>query len=120
MAVQDGSDVERRWLVLALLAVSLVMLGLDLMVLNVALPTLVTELGASTSDLQWIIDSYALMAGSLGAALQIAERLPGDLGATVTDAARGAFVDAVPPAMYVGAIAAALLLAFTLFRKEKS
>ncbi|MGC5041160.1 hypothetical protein ACPXCS_37265 [Streptomyces sp. DT190] len=33
--------------------------------LNVALPTLVSELGASTSQLKWIVDSYLLMAGSL-------------------------------------------------------
>jgi predicted MFS family arabinose efflux permease len=54
---------------------------------------------------------------SLGTALEIAARLPGDLGATLADTARGAFVDAIPPATYVGvgAIAAAILLAFTLF-----
>ncbi|MGP4085172.1 MFS transporter [Streptomyces sp. KR55] len=44
---------------------SLLVVGLDTTVLNVALPTLVGELGASTSQLQWIVDSYALMSGSL-------------------------------------------------------
>ncbi|MCO6006145.1 DHA2 family efflux MFS transporter permease subunit [Actinoallomurus purpureus] len=39
--------------------------GLDTTVLNVALPTLSIELRASTSDLQWIVDVYALMAAGL-------------------------------------------------------
>ncbi|CAM5242996.1 DHA2 family efflux MFS transporter permease subunit [Streptomyces aurantiogriseus] len=56
---------ERRWLTLAVLSVSLLLVGLDTTVLNVALPTLVSELGASTSQLQWIVDSYLLMSGSL-------------------------------------------------------
>lgn len=55
----------RRWLTLAVLSVSLLLTGLDTTVLNVALPTLVSELDASTSELQWIVDSYLLMAGSL-------------------------------------------------------
>lgn len=55
----------RRWLTLVVLGVSLLVVGLDTTVLNVALPTLVRELGASTGQLQWIVDVYALMAGSL-------------------------------------------------------
>ncbi|MFF7844056.1 DHA2 family efflux MFS transporter permease subunit [Streptomyces ossamyceticus] len=55
----------RRWLTLAVVSVSLLVVGLDTTVLNVALPTFVGELGASTSQLQWIVDSYALMSGSL-------------------------------------------------------
>ncbi|MEU0170321.1 DHA2 family efflux MFS transporter permease subunit [Streptomyces iakyrus] len=47
------------------MSVSLLVVGLDTTVLNVALPTLVNELGASTSELQWIVDAYSLMAGSL-------------------------------------------------------
>ncbi|MET9515212.1 DHA2 family efflux MFS transporter permease subunit [Streptomyces sp. NPDC002994] len=53
------------WLTLSVLGVSLFVVGLDTTVLNVALPTLVSELGATTSQLQWIVDSYLLMAGSL-------------------------------------------------------
>lgn len=56
---------RNRWLTLAVLSVSLLLVGLDTTVLNVALPTLVSELGASTSQLQWIVDSYLLMSGSL-------------------------------------------------------
>ncbi|MEU5226831.1 DHA2 family efflux MFS transporter permease subunit [Streptomyces toyocaensis] len=62
---QTGDPPVRRWLTLAVVSVSLLVVGLDTTVLNVALPTLVGELGASTSQLQWIVDSYALMSGSL-------------------------------------------------------
>ncbi|HEX4905628.1 MAG TPA: DHA2 family efflux MFS transporter permease subunit [Acidimicrobiales bacterium] len=63
----------RRWLALGVLCLSLLLVVLDNTILNVALPTLVDELDASTSDLQWIVDSYVLVfagllltAGSLG------------------------------------------------------
>ncbi|GHC94403.1 MFS transporter [Streptomyces violaceochromogenes] len=62
---QTGDPPVRRWLTLAVVSVSLLVVGLDTTVLNVALPTLVGDLGASTSQLQWIVDSYALMSGSL-------------------------------------------------------
>ncbi len=57
---------RRRWLTLAVLSLSLVIIGLDNTILNVALPTLVNELDASASQLQWIVDSYILVfAGTL-------------------------------------------------------
>src|SRR5579864_4131330 len=52
---------RRRWLALGALALSVLVVGLDLTVLNLALPTLGTDLRASTSDLQWFIDSYSLV-----------------------------------------------------------
>ncbi|MFF1410393.1 DHA2 family efflux MFS transporter permease subunit [Streptomyces sp. NPDC058289] len=54
-----------RWPILAVLCLSLLIVGLDVTVLNVALPTLVDELGASTSELQWLVDIYSLMAAGL-------------------------------------------------------
>ncbi|WP_199808491.1 MFS transporter, partial [Streptomyces sp. NRRL S-1022] len=39
---------------------SLLIVTLDNTILNVALPTLVKELGATTTQLQWIVDAYAL------------------------------------------------------------
>lgn len=64
---------ERRWLALGVLGLSLILIGLDNTILNVALPTLVREISATNSQLQWIIDSYVLVfagllltAGSLG------------------------------------------------------
>ena len=64
---------ERRWWALIVLCASLLIIGLDNTVLNVALPTLVRDLSATASELQWIVDSYVLVfagilltAGSLG------------------------------------------------------
>ncbi|MFI0351541.1 DHA2 family efflux MFS transporter permease subunit [Actinomadura sp. 9N407] len=47
------------------LSLSLLALGFDLTILNVALPTLSAELNASTSALQWIVDSYVLVFAAL-------------------------------------------------------
>ncbi len=51
---------RRRWGTLAVLCVSLFVVGLDNTVLNVALPSLQRDLDASSSDLQWIVDGYTL------------------------------------------------------------
>ncbi len=51
---ETGDPPVRRGLTLAVVCVSMLVVGLDTTVLNVALPTLVGELGASTSELQWI------------------------------------------------------------------
>lgn len=64
---------ERRWWALAVLAGSLLVITLDNTILNVAIPSLVDDLDASTSELQWIIDGYVIVfagllltAGALG------------------------------------------------------
>ncbi len=51
---------ERRWKTLAVLSLSLLIIGLDNTVLNVALPTLQSHFEASGSTLQWIVDAYLL------------------------------------------------------------
>jgi MFS transporter, DHA2 family, multidrug resistance protein len=51
----------RRWWALGALAVSVLVVGLDLFVLSLALPTLAVDLHASTGDLQWFVDSYSLV-----------------------------------------------------------
>ncbi len=56
---------ERRWYTLAVLCMSLVVITVDNSILNVALPTIVRDLGASGSDLQWIIDAYVIVFASL-------------------------------------------------------
>ncbi|HVC26278.1 MAG TPA: MFS transporter [Acidimicrobiales bacterium] len=63
----------REWAALAVLCVSLLVVSLDNTVLNVALPTLVRDLRATDTELQWIVDAYAivfagllLVVGSLG------------------------------------------------------
>jgi EmrB/QacA subfamily drug resistance transporter len=63
----------RRWQALIVLAMSLLIVSVDNTILNVGLPTIRDELDASSSQLQWIVDSYLLVfavllliAGSLG------------------------------------------------------
>jgi len=52
-----------RWKVLAVMSLSLVIVMLNNVTLNVALPDLSTELSADNSELQWIMDAYALVFG---------------------------------------------------------
>jgi EmrB/QacA subfamily drug resistance transporter len=52
---------QRRWWALAALAMSVLVVGLDLFVLSLALPTLAVRLHASTGDLQWFVDAYSLV-----------------------------------------------------------
>jgi MFS transporter, DHA2 family, multidrug resistance protein len=49
---------QRRWKTLRVLALSLVIIGLDNTILNVALPSLQEHFDASSSTLQWMVDSY--------------------------------------------------------------
>ena len=56
---------ERRWFLLAVLCLSLVLVVMSVSGLNVALPTLQKDLGASSTDLQWIVDAYALVFAGL-------------------------------------------------------
>ncbi|WP_307064845.1 MFS transporter [Streptomyces sp. B3I8] len=56
---------RRRTLVLAICCMSLLIVGLDNTVLNVALPSLQEDLHTSTSGLQWAIDAYTLVLASL-------------------------------------------------------
>jgi len=114
----------RRWKTLAVLSLSLFIIGLDNTILNVALPTLQAEFDASASKLQWMVDSYLLVFaglllvfGTLGdrfgrkLALQAGVSIFGlaSLGALVADSADQ--VIAVRAAMGVGA---ALIMPATL------
>jgi MFS family permease len=56
----DSAVYARRWKTLIVLSLSLLIIGLDNTVLNVALPTLQTHFDTSGSTLQWIVDSYLL------------------------------------------------------------
>ncbi|WP_019548892.1 DHA2 family efflux MFS transporter permease subunit [Streptomyces sulphureus] len=55
----------KRWWALSALVLSLLVIGLDITILNVALPTLATDLGAKNRELQWIADSYTLVFAGL-------------------------------------------------------
>jgi EmrB/QacA subfamily drug resistance transporter len=73
--MEDAEGYERRWWILGVLCLSLLVIGLDNTILNVALPTLVRDLGASTSQLQWIVDAYTLVfAGLLLTAGSLSDR----------------------------------------------
>ena len=54
-----------RWWTLAVVSVTLILETIDETILNVALPTLQQELGASASGLQWMVNSYILVFGGL-------------------------------------------------------
>ena len=66
---------ERRWMILAALCLSLLIIVMDNTILNVAIPSLITDLGATNSQIQWIIDSYVLVfAGLLLTAGSLSDR----------------------------------------------
>jgi EmrB/QacA subfamily drug resistance transporter len=60
-----GATDRHRWLVLAICCSSLFVVGLDNTIVNVALPTIHTDLDASVSQLQWVVDAYTLVVASL-------------------------------------------------------
>jgi MFS transporter, DHA2 family, multidrug resistance protein len=71
--VVDESSYERRWKILVVLCISLMVVIVGNTALNVALPTLARELDASISAQQWMVDAYGLVfagllltAGTLG------------------------------------------------------
>lgn len=51
----------RRWWALGALVASMIVLGFDMTILNVALPSMATQLGADTGDQQWIVDGYTVV-----------------------------------------------------------
>jgi len=55
----------RRWWTLGVLSLSLVLIGLDNTILNVALPTIQQTFNATASDLQWMVDAYVLVFAGL-------------------------------------------------------
>ena len=56
---------DRKWWTLIAVCVGTFMLLLDVTIVNVALPAIQTSLKASFSDLQWVVDAYALMLAAL-------------------------------------------------------
>jgi EmrB/QacA subfamily drug resistance transporter len=56
---------ERKWWTLIVVCVATFMLLLDITIVNVALPKIASDLKASFSDIQWVIDAYALTLASV-------------------------------------------------------
>ncbi|HET8931331.1 MAG TPA: MFS transporter [Acidimicrobiales bacterium] len=63
--MDEATVYQRRWLALGVLALSLVIIGMDNTILNVALPHLSEDLNASNSQLQWIVDGYVIVFAGL-------------------------------------------------------
>src|SRR5450631_236429 len=63
--VQAASDARRRSLGLALILVASFIVVLDFSIVNVALPSIETELGLAASAVQWVITGYAITFGGL-------------------------------------------------------
>ena len=61
----SGENAREKVIVLLTMCFALAMVMLDNTVVNIALPTIQRELGATVSDLQWIIDGYVLALASL-------------------------------------------------------
>src|SRR6476646_10522374 len=61
---EAGRD-PRRWWALGALVASMLTLGFDLTILNVALPTMAGDLGASTGTQQWMADAYVVVFAAL-------------------------------------------------------
>jgi EmrB/QacA subfamily drug resistance transporter len=120
----DPDVFARRWSILAVLCTSLLIVIIGNTSLNVAIPTLARELEATTSQLQWMIDAYALVfagllftAGTLGdrfgrkGALQagLALFLVGALMASLADSSQAVIVSRA-----VMGVAAAFVMPSTL------
>ena len=56
---------RRRWAILGVMSMSLIIVMLNNVTLNVALPELSKDLKADNTELQWILDAYALVFGGL-------------------------------------------------------
>jgi EmrB/QacA subfamily drug resistance transporter len=68
---------DRRWSALALIVTAQFMVILDVAIVNVALPSIKTDLNFSQTNLQWVISAYAIM---FGGALLLGGRLADLLG----------------------------------------
>ena len=73
MTYKESRNYQRRWWALVVVILAVIAIGLDQTVLNVAIPTLQRELGATASELIWMVDAYIvvfaatlLVCGALG------------------------------------------------------
>ena len=74
---------HRRWFLLGVMCLSLVMVVMSVSGINVALPSIQQSLDANATDLQWIVDSYAIVfAGLLLTAGSIGDRFGRKLALT--------------------------------------
>lgn len=62
---EDAPPDPRRWVTLAILILTVVLIALDTSVLNVAIPTMLRDLDTTVPALQWVITGYSLTFASL-------------------------------------------------------
>jgi MFS family permease len=74
-SIEQGSADRTRWIALVVLCVGMLMIVLDATIVNVALPSIQSDLGFSQSSLAWVVNAYLIAFGGL---LLLAGRL-GDL-----------------------------------------
>jgi EmrB/QacA subfamily drug resistance transporter len=65
MSLRRQTPSDRRWIALAVLVAAQFMVVLDVAIVNVALPSIKTDLHFTQSSLQWVITAYALMFGGV-------------------------------------------------------
>ena len=65
LRVRGSEAQDRRWSALALIVVAQFMVILDVAIVNVALPSIKSDLGFSQANLQWVISAYAIMFGGV-------------------------------------------------------
>ncbi|MGY5123945.1 MFS transporter [Streptomyces nigrescens] len=63
--LQPPGRTAARWLILAVICLAQLTVILDNTVLNVAIPSLTEDLGATTADVQWMINAYSLVQSGL-------------------------------------------------------
>jgi EmrB/QacA subfamily drug resistance transporter len=63
--VEQTRGYRNRWIALAFMAISLLVISLDNTVLSLALPSIAEGLGSSASQLQWVVDAYILAIAGL-------------------------------------------------------
>src|SRR5213592_4798393 len=56
---------RRKGLILFALCLAALIINIDVTIVNVTLPSLVRELGATTTNLQWVVDAYTLVFAAL-------------------------------------------------------
>ncbi|MDG4860518.1 DHA2 family efflux MFS transporter permease subunit [Streptomyces sp. T-3] len=114
----------RRWWALGAMVASMLVLGFDMTILNVALPTMAGQLGATTGEQQWMADAYivvfaALMlpAGLLGDRFGRRRMLIAGLGIFLAGSVLGTLATSVEPVIVARAvmgIGAALVMPLAL------
>src|SRR5664279_5720757 len=65
MTQTEARRFRQRWIGLIFIGISVVVISLDNTVLNTALPSISRQLGATTNEMQWIVDGYVLVFAAL-------------------------------------------------------